>query len=260
LLEGSHFMVKTLLLVAVAWTQPNAPQEAAGTMTISAPARSVQTAAPAGMENFGLSAAPAVATQGADQSAYRATVTSYLQEAAPPAPPPPVPVAPVPGEVGLSTAAAQAAPASAPVPQPAPCCNGANGCNGNGNGYVNGLYSDAYCNGDDGCRCKNCLSRLKSHCALCELHSTCDLIPHYPYYPMQHGYYYFRPYNHTSIQVDQQTAVRLGADTRNPYSVLTLDNLFAHLPRTPQKTATHVRPQGPDLEKLENLLDPKPVP
>jgi len=47
--------------------------------------------------------------------------------------------------------------------------------------------------------------------------STCDMIQHYPYFPKNHGYYYYRPYNHIHVLEHQYQALSLGGDPRAPY-------------------------------------------
>jgi hypothetical protein len=121
--------------------------------------------------------------------------------------------------------------------------------------YVNNLYADAECKGDGGCRFCSCCASWKAHCALCKLHSTCDMYPQYAYFPKHHGYYYYRAYNAIVEQAQQQTVVRLGGDPRNSVSVHMLDNLFEGMPAT-AATSTQVRRQGTPLPMLEDLLDP----
>lgn len=48
------------------------------------------------------------------------------------------------------------------------------------------------------------------------LDSTCDMYPHYAYYPECHGSYYFRPYNWEHYA--QDTAFMLGMGQPAPYS------------------------------------------
>ena len=122
--------------------------------------------------------------------------------------------------------------------------------------YVNNLYSDAYCDCEDDC-CR-CMRWWKQHCYIAKLHSTCDLYPHYAYYPKYHGYYYFRPYNAETVQVQQQTVVKLGGDPRYPYSTELLANLFRDVPPPPRST-TKTRRQGPELPMLDQLMDAKPA-
>jgi hypothetical protein len=52
----------------------------------------------------------------------------------------------------------------------------------------------------------------------CCFDSTCNLFPHVPYYVEPKTYYYFRPYNHNHIFVQQNQVMRWGGDPRHPYA------------------------------------------
>lgn len=69
---------------------------------------------------------------------------------------------------------------------------------------------------DEGCYCcrRGCLSRW---CHWHWLDSTCDMYPHYAYYPENHGYYYYRPYNWEHY--GQDTPRMLGVGYAAPYAV-----------------------------------------
>jgi hypothetical protein len=41
---------------------------------------------------------------------------------------------------------------------------------------------------------------------------------HHAYFPVLHGYYYFRPYHPSHIPLHQQRVAGWGEDPRNPYS------------------------------------------
>jgi len=53
------------------------------------------------------------------------------------------------------------------------------------------------------------------------------MIPHYAYYPCDHGYYYFRPYNVSHIRPQQAMAASWGADPRNPYGNEIFEKIYA---------------------------------
>jgi hypothetical protein len=181
---------------------------------------------------------------------YQAAVANYLGEPVPA--PAPIPTTAPPAMIGLSEPIAAA---SVAVPQPATCCDSS------AQGYVDGLYAQCQCEG----KCK-CGKRKRKwfgkgdddDCSGCWKLSTCDLYPHYAYYPKHHGYYYFRPYNYTMVPVQQQIAVRLGADSRNPYTVELLTNLVPATDRPVQSTTRLLR-QGRVLPSLEQLLVPTPA-
>jgi hypothetical protein len=74
--------------------------------------------------------------------------------------------------------------------------------------------------------CKLCGYRcLSKHCR-----STGDMYQHYPYYPADHGYYYFRPYNYFKVAEQQHLAERWGADPRWPYDTDALVRLYEDAP------------------------------
>jgi len=79
------------------------------------------------------------------------------------------------------------------------------------------------------------------------LDSTCDMYPHYAYYPECHGSYYFRPYNWEHYA--QDTAFMLGLGHAAPYSV---DGMADLKPTTiPEQPIIRVRHKKlPNLEAM----------
>lgn len=51
--------------------------------------------------------------------------------------------------------------------------------------------------------------------------------PHYPYFPCDHGYYYFQPYNVSHVALHQSIAAGWGIDARNPYSNEIFQKVYA---------------------------------
>ncbi|MBI1312412.1 hypothetical protein GC176_14065 [bacterium] len=93
-----------------------------------------------------------------------------------------------------------------------PCCKSKSGCNS--------CCVDGYCCGFNCCGnwCGSCWG-CPRHCWNKDLKyrtTTSDLYPHYWYYPSDHGYYSFRPYNWTHIEWARQALP--GIDPRAPYS------------------------------------------
>lgn len=117
---------------------------------------------------------------------------------------PPAPPADVPG------VEAPAAVASAPV------------CNGAGEYGFSEAACDLSCFDtceDPWCGSACCDGSICGrHCCCCRLDSTGDMYPHYPYQPMYHGYYYFRPYNWSMVEQQRSQAVAMGFDIRAPYA------------------------------------------
>ncbi|MDZ7619779.1 MAG: hypothetical protein U1E05_22500 [Patescibacteria group bacterium] len=70
--------------------------------------------------------------------------------------------------------------------------------------------NSAACCDDPCCECHRC-RRARM------IGSTCNMPPHYAYFPAMHGYYYFRPYNHSHVATQQTYARMWGEDPANPY-------------------------------------------
>ena len=108
--------------------------------------------------------------------------------------------------------------------------------------------------------CPSCFAGEDDDTKVCKLHSTCDLYPHYAYYPKFHGHYYFRPYSYTTIAEHQQFAACIGLDSRMPYSLENFNRTYSAFPiqftptRAPAGTAL---PTGSGLPELESLLAPR---
>ena len=103
---------------------------------------------------------------------------------------------------------------------------------------------------DDSCDqcCKDCW--LRRHLRLHFLDSTCDMHPHYAYYPENHGYYYYRPYNWEHYA--QDTPRMLGLGQAAPYS----EDGFRELKPTTviEQPAVLTRRNKKSLPTLEELL------
>lgn len=89
--------------------------------------------------------------------------------------------------------------------------------------------------------------------------TTGNLIPHFPYYPAFHGYYYFRPYNIQNVREHRAIIHRLGGTRQSPYSTGMFEPVYAANANTdypePDSSAAmqqlpRVTPRLPDLESL----------
>ena len=113
------------------------------------------------------------------------------------------------------------------------------------------VYGD--CDGDD------CNDDCDLHCWDRYILTYCvgpgDFYPHFPYPPVYHGYYYFRPYNFTHVVPDAAFAEQIGDDPRAPYNVAYARSFFPPAPII--DSSTYV-PQKP-YPLLEDLLQPKPA-
>lgn len=123
--------------------------------------------------------------------------------------------------------------------------------NVSGNGYRNGS-GNGY--GDMNSPCRDC---RKGKC--CK-DSTCNMYQHYPYFPANHGYYYFRPYNYPYVWKHQQSVANVGGDPRNPYTKAMFIPVYEQFenttyepdnkPSSTLNTLPHIGRGLPDLEKL----------
>lgn len=132
-----------------------------------------------------------------------------------------------------------------------------------GQPVVNGIQcgnGDCRCGRDDcPCGCNSgCGDRLRNRCAWSHAHTTGDLYPHYPYFPQDHGHYYFRPYNAVHVDLHRSQVMGLGGDPRAPYSVSMFDRIYdayyQQYPPMPEPPAGSVMPFGSSLPNLEELL------
>lgn len=164
----------------------------------------------------------------------------------------------------------------APVPScglPAdPGCAGpAAGCSHSASwghsGYGPAVASGCYCSsghcrcGRDDCPCgcdDGCFDRCRNRCAWSKAHTTGDMYPHFPYYPQDHGYYYFRPYNYMHVHEQAGQAMSMGIDPGNPYSNSIFDSIYegyyAQNPPAADPPLGSVEPIGSSLPMLEDLL------
>lgn len=149
----------------------------------------------------------------------------------------------------------------------------ANGCNGcscdpcgcdpchcghyNCDGYCDGYKGKCHgCKGDK-CKGKWCLGCPKCdpyYCDRCSRkcyhlfeESTCDMYHHIPYYPMMHGYYYFRPYNYQHVPEQKQLAPGLGEKYVAPYQTMAFAMLYRDIE------------SGYDVPQMFEIPKPKPT-
>ena len=80
------------------------------------------------------------------------------------------------------------------------------------------------------------------------LDSTCDMYQHYPYFPENHGYYYFRPYNWEHYS--QDTPRLLGLGYAAPYA----EDGFRELKPTTVVAQPVIHTRRSALPNLEDLL------
>jgi hypothetical protein len=89
------------------------------------------------------------------------------------------------------------------------------------------------------CECDTCKHKDKD-CDKCKvnMNTTGDMIPHYPYLPKYHGYYYYRPYNYIMVLEHQYEALSLGGDPRAPYANKLFERIYAEFDAAAYETGT----------------------
>ncbi|MEX0704137.1 MAG: hypothetical protein WD069_18705 [Planctomycetales bacterium] len=134
------------------------------------------------------------------------------------------------------------------------------------NGYVSG--DGGWCNACGACNDRTCREELHYYFSKgCRCRSTCDMPPHFPYFPEYHGYYYFRPYNWQHVWMHQALAPMLGEAPHTPYATTAFDAIYEQvLPagHEEEDTARQTLPFSPGLERglpdLEELLKERDQP
>jgi hypothetical protein len=86
--------------------------------------------------------------------------------------------------------------------------------------------------------------------------SPCNLSLHYPYFPKDHGYYYFRPYNMVHVAIQRDIAASWGEDPRNPYDHKVFDRVYEAL-RAEEEAQAEVLPPSSEAKPL---TPPPPAP
>ncbi len=140
------------------------------------------------------------------------------------------------GSVLLLAAAAVTLAAAEPVPEPngipavmappkvdglvsvEPACDCATA-----DGYCSGAAC-GHCGHCGRCRAARAARRASGGCG-----NTCNMPLHHMYYPQEHGYYYFRPYNSKMIAGQQQSSMRWAGDPRNPYDNTLFQAIYGEL-------------------------------
>lgn len=135
-------------------------------------------------------------------------------------------------------------------------CNQVVGC-GSYDGCPCGCGMGSAC---ECCESPSCCRRCCNRCRWSRIHTTGDMYPHFAYYPQDHGYYYFRPYNYMHVYEHRARVVSLGGDPRNPYSVAMFDPIYEefeqNVPPIEVPLPGSVQPLGSQLPNLEDLLNP----
>jgi hypothetical protein len=80
-----------------------------------------------------------------------------------------------------------------------------------------------------------------------------NMLPHYHYFPADHGYFYFEPYNVTRVAIQQSFAASFGGNPRHPYA----RDIFAKIERRYYERHPEDVPPEVDSDLPE---DPEPPP
>jgi ribosomal protein L37AE/L43A len=86
----------------------------------------------------------------------------------------------------------------------------------------------------------------------------CNLTQRYPYYPKDHGHYYFRPYHMQRVQEQQAIAVTWGEDPRNPYGQLVFERVYDQIRAEQAAKAEQVAPPLPAPPAVDKSPLPAP--
>lgn len=116
-----------------------------------------------------------------------------------------------------------------------------------------------HCNECEECDDDECKDPRDGGFCHCYCRSTCDMPPHFAYYPKYHGYYYFLPYNYSHVLRDIEAVRALNGDPRMPYSTAMFAAVYsegvyeeaAGFNRVPTPFPTVSRTL-PDLQQLLN--------
>lgn len=154
--------------------------------------------------------------------------------------------------------------------------------------YAAETCSDACgsCDGSSGCPSRGghgaCVGRMLGFgCENGCCGNTCNMPQHLMYYPADHGYYYFIPYNYRTVLQQKLAVTRYGGDSRNPYDNTMFQNIYEGLepvsfelrdPRPPQQAAPRILeppqqaaprtpqpPPAPEIPVLPPEVPPAPV-
>lgn len=77
------------------------------------------------------------------------------------------------------------------------------------------------------CNCCDPCTRKRLQAKYCG--TPGDMYPETPYFPVNHGSYYFRPYTYSHIAQQQAVATRWGADPRAPYQSILFSQLYQEM-------------------------------
>ena len=105
------------------------------------------------------------------------------------------------------------------------------------------------CDGECLAGCPACCGTCachSGHCCLGLTCSPCNMLPHYPYFPAMHGYYYFRPYHHSHVAQQQLTVTAWGGDPRNPYANRIFEQVYAQYEADQAAALPAPEPLSPD--------------
>ncbi len=103
--------------------------------------------------------------------------------------------------------------------------------------------------------CPHCAKR--GRCFWDWWYSSCDMVQHYPYYPVLHGNYYFRPYGPRFVTRQQADVARWGGDPRNPYDNAVFQRVYDDLE---QETGSPFSEEAGDMEPPQEKPVEAPTP
>jgi hypothetical protein len=130
---------------------------------------------------------------------------------------------------------------------------------------VEDCYSDESCDtpcDTDPASCRKCKKNLMDRCFGPAYRGAMlypDMPPHVPYFPINNGYYYFRPYNYTHIEKQRAEAVELGLNSQAPYGSGPFDEIYHALENSYDLQVDPLKqlypPRQQELPNIQDILN-----
>ena len=80
------------------------------------------------------------------------------------------------------------------------------------------------------------------------------MIPHFPYFPKDHGYHSYRPYNYIHVLEHQYQALTIGGDPRAPYANNQFAKIYEKVGGGKYEELDQAQMSVPRLDRIEQPL------